>query len=275
MAVDVLAPLRRALSWWNSQEEGKKQTRIAIVALIVAIIALVPIVNDWLASPEEELAKLGYKKTYEDFWRSISNKHTEAVNLFMQAKLRLEPEHFGHLFDDRIFSVDIFNVLFKGNSIDEQHCPTDIKSLKLYKFVAPNPEKLLALRRVCNKPAVIASIRSIRIAEQERITEAVAKNQGRPERVKACVNKYQSEKQKLIKDAIQFDLLGHTTYTEYQCILAHLNTEFLLGGGQLLVNSDQAFLAIIRQCCDEYDPPQQPGDSGIRAADDAIAILGG
>jgi len=41
------------------------------------------------------------------------------------------------------------------------------------------------------------------------------------------------------------------------------------------VNSDQAFLAIIRQCCDEYDPPQQPGDSGIRAADDAIAILGG
>jgi hypothetical protein len=102
------------LRWIGAFWAGLKiDQKIAVVGLIVAVLSLVvgvfalPTFNDWLASPEEKLAKLGYKKTYDDFWRAIINKHPEAVELFSRAKVRLEPRDFKRIFDDRVFNPQV------------------------------------------------------------------------------------------------------------------------------------------------------------------------
>lgn len=275
MPIDILAPLRRLATWWNRGEPHDKQMRLAVIGLLIAAIALWPVIHSaFLASPEENLAKLGYQKTYQDFWRAVVNKHTQAVELFAKAHVRLEPRDFRRVFDDRVFNADVFAALRHGGSIDAAHCPSEIQGLDLYASVTSHPDKARAIRRVCALPTVVAAIEAAKAAEQARIAQVLARNQLRPARVKDCVARYRAQgDQRLIAEASRFDLLRPTTYTERECVLARLNQELLLGG-RTLMNPNGAFRTIVRTCCEQYDPPQPSSDAGIRAADAALALLG-
>lgn len=275
MRIDVLAPFRRVQQWWNNGKEGQKQIRVAIAALIVAIIALIPVFS--VDPPDKKLSDLGYKITYPEFLRAIANKHSEAVDLFTRItpKMRLEQNDFIGLFGDRVFNAKVFAVLEDGGSIDQRLCPTDIQRLSVYSEIRNNPEKLSAISSVCGKPEVVSAIRASRIAEQNRIKEASAKNANRPERLRACQAKYQTEnRQELIEEASKFPLLKYDRYTERQCVLANLSKELLLGGQSLLGPND-TFDEVYRRCCEDYDPLVISNSTGVQAADDAILILEG
>lgn len=262
----------RVMKWWTTKADSQKQTSLAIVALVVSVMAI-PYINDKLASPEEKLVKLGYHKTYEDFWRAVANKHPEAVDLFTKTGMRFDPHDFGRLFNDRVFNKDVFEKLEKGGAISSAHCPIGIKDLGLYRSVASNPDKLAAIRGACAAISVTAAIRASRVTEATRLSESLARNQGRPQRIASCTSKYQSESdQRLLTEASQFSLLSVPGYTERQCVLAHLNKELLLGTIDSS-NLHETVVQSIHRCCQQYDPELQIDDAGIRAADDALAIL--
>lgn len=269
----LLAPVARLKAWWSAADHSQKQTRLAIAALLVGVIALTPVWNDLMAPPEEKLVKLGYRKTYEDFWRAVSNKHPEAVALFAKAGLRLERREFIRLFDDRVFNKEVFETLKKGDAVSSAHCPTDIRALDLYRTASVNPDKLAAIRGPCATASVVKAIQASRAAEARRLSDSRALNQDRPRRLAQCTAKYQAEgDQRLLAEASRFNLLSVSTYTERQCVLANLNKELLVGALNS-ANARESVTRSIHRCCQQYDADIRIDDAGLRAADDALAIL--
>ncbi|HYP34681.1 MAG TPA: hypothetical protein VES00_22625 [Burkholderiaceae bacterium] len=265
-----LAALR---GWLRDLGEARIQTGIAIVALIVAVIALEPVVSDLRASPEERLAKLGYKKTYEEFWRAISNKHLEAAELFGEAKVRLAPGDFHRLFDGRVFDPEIFAALRKRGAIDNRDCPTDIEGVRLYPAVARNPEMAQRLRDLCANPAVVAQIAAARAAEADRLAQAARRAEKQPGWLKRCEAGYASENPgRLLDEAATFDALAPRTYSERQCVLAEVKTGLIVqgatgaGAAELIARS-------AARCCARYGQSPAPDSSRLRSADDALAML--
>lgn len=261
------------VGWWTGSSEARKQTSIAIAALVVAIIALAPVLSDLTASPEEKLSKLGYKKTYDDFWRAIYNKHVEAVSLYTKSKARLEPRDFHRLFDDRTFDLEVFGILADGKSIDSKQCPTDIDGVALYPAHGNNPDKVKAIRRICAKPEIISKISAAREGEFLRISAARLADLTRTDRIRACVLKYRSENQRqLMEEASRFDLLSRRTLTERQCVLAQISIGLLVGG-DTVADAEQLLVRSIGKCCTDSNQPTSLGDSRLRSADYALTML--
>jgi len=255
-------------------DNPKWPTVIALLGLLAAVLALEPVLSDLTASPEEKLAKLGYKKTYDEFWRAISNKHLEAAELFAQARSRVAPRDFHRLFDEQVFDAEIFAALGKRNAIDRRDCPADIEGVRLYPAVARNPEMAKVLRKLCADPEVIARIAAARAAELERLSAARQGAAERPEQLRRCMLGYRAEDpDRLLDEAASFDFLAPRTYSERQCVLAEVHAGLITRGARG-ADAGELIARGAAKCCATYHRLPELDSSRLQRLDDALAMLG-
>lgn len=246
-----------------------------LFAAASAFVDVRSLFKDLFASPEKQLTELGYqRRTYDEFLRAIATRHVEAIELFGKLQLRLKPQHFPELFIDENFATPVLDALLASGSVDETHCPTDVKGAALYGTHSANPEKIQYLRKVCGKGSVLNSLKSSRAAETSRIAEASSSNSERAGRLEQCRRQYMAENyQALLEEASRFNILSKNQYSERECVLAELNKSLLLGGGEL-ARGPSAIAPYVQRCCERYIPNADVDDRGVRAIDDALKVLG-
>jgi hypothetical protein len=271
---NILASARTAWSHLHAALKIGITTGI-LFAAASAFVDVRTLLKDLFASPEKQLTELGYqRRTYDEFLRAIATRHVEAIELFGKLHLRLKPQHFPELFTDENFATPVLDALIASSSVNETHCPSDLKGSALYGKHSANPEKVRYLRKVCSKGSVLDSLRSSRAAEASRIAEASSSNSGRASRLEQCRNQYMAENyQALLDEAIRFNILSKTQYSQRECILAELNKSLLLGGGEL-ARGPSAIAPFVQRCCERYIPNADVDDRGVRAIDNALKMLG-
>lgn len=246
---------------------------IASFVVGAATIASVPYFNDLRASPEEALFKLGYKKNYSDFVQTIVNKHPEAVGLFCKSGMRLKPGDVRLVFDDKHYSAKTVEALTSGGCMDSNQCPTALAEMGIYLGAAGHPDKRRDLRALCAHASVVSAIESNIEAERVKLQANSTKNAGHPERIRACVGSFMAEpSESLLSEAAQFNMLGSSTYTLRQCVLADLKAFLMIrlpSGGA----AGPAVQAAAIECCGHYDPLVPVSNVGLDQAQQALAFL--
>ena len=267
-----LAQVGSARAGWRSWLQSRLG-KAGAAAVALATIASVPALNDWFASPEEALFKMGYKKNYSDFVQTIINKHPDATSLFCKAGMRLKSEDVRLVFDDRYHSAATVKALTGGGCMDSNHCPTALKDMPVYVGAAAHPDKRQHLKTLCGRASVVHAIESNIAAERQKLQGNAQANAQRPQRLQRCVGSFMAEGgEKLMREASQFNILGAQTYTLRQCVLAKLNV-FLLTWRPGSGSADGVVVKAANECCGSYDPAVPETNAAMDQARQALAML--
>lgn len=259
---------------WRTLLSRRPSFSVAATVLgLAAALASIPFINDFFASPEEALFKMGYKKNYSEFVQAIVNKHPQAVGLFCKSGMRLKPDDVRLVFDDKHYSAKTVDALTSGGCMDSNQCPTALPEMGIYLGAAGHPDKRRDLRALCGNVSVVNAIESNIEAERVKLQASAAKNAGRQERIRACVGGFMAEpSESLLSEAAQFNMLGTLTYTLRQCVLADLKAFLMirpLGGGP----ASQAVQAAAVECCGHADPMVPVSTAGMAQAQQALDFL--
>lgn len=268
---------------WALIKRAPTGVKALLGSSVVAVAALVSgfgdgraIFKDIFASPEKQLAELGYlRRDDSEFMLAIANRHVEAAELFAKMGKRVKPIEFAGLFDDRIYHRGVIDVLVAGGAVTSELCPTTGTDVAIYTKYASNPEKLALLKKLCGTDAVLISLRGSLQAEEARLAAVQAANADRPQVLQACYARYLKEgENRMTEAASRFVITSRTTYTERECVLAKVNVDLLLGGRDSQ-SSARAFRSYVGECCSQYNAPKVAAPQIRDAILTALTTLGG
>lgn len=212
--------------------------------------------------------------SHDQFWEAIARADNKMIERLAQEGMKLKPEYLQPYFN-KYFTQETFEALQKYSALPATGCPTDLRSLSFYTSLVEMPAKIQAVRGVCGTPSVIGVLEKLKSQTSCQIETALESQRTFESRFTACVKDMRKTSSKTwYERASRFNILGATTYTLDQAIMARLNVALL--GNQVSDNTMESFLIqTIEEQCRHYNMPSVPEERDLRIVNESLVVLKG